>query len=107
MWAVLPQMVELQGGNILAIGSAYGLCCMTRASTYSAAGGTQLTYIKAMVIEVPLRRFNLMMNNRRTYSPDFKREAASLILDQDYSYSKACESLDLSETVLIDRLLVS
>jgi transposase len=48
-----------------------------------------------------------MMNNRRTYSPDFKREAASLILDQDYSYSKACESLDLSETVLIDRLLVS
>jgi transposase len=44
-----------------------------------------------------------MMNKRRTYSPEYKREAASLILNQDYSYSKACESLDLSETTLINR----
>jgi len=80
---------------------------MKRASPYSAAGGTQHTYIKAMVIEVPLRGFNLMINKRRTYSPEYKREAASLILDQDYSFSKAWESLDLSETALIDKLLVS
>ena len=87
MFAVLPQIVEFQGGNIVAMGSAYGLCCMKRASTYSTAKDTQLIYIKAMVIEIPLRGFNLMMNKRRTYSPDYKREAASLILDQDYSYS--------------------
>ena len=41
-----------------------------------------------------------MMNKRRTYSPEYKREAASLILDQNYSYSQACESLDIGETAL-------
>ena len=41
-----------------------------------------------------------MMNNRRTYSPEYKREAASLILDQNYSYSQACESIDIGETAL-------
>jgi len=40
------------------------------------------------------------MNNRRTYSPEYKREAASLILDQNYSYSQACESIDIGETAL-------
>ena len=40
------------------------------------------------------------MNKRRTYSPEYKREAASLILDQNYSYSQACESLDIGETKL-------
>ena len=40
------------------------------------------------------------MNKRRTYSPEYKREAASLILDQNYSYSQACESLDIGETAL-------
>ena len=41
-----------------------------------------------------------MMNNRRTYSPEYKREAASLILDQNYSYSQASESIDIGETAL-------
>jgi transposase len=41
-----------------------------------------------------------MMNKRRTYSPEYKREAASLILDQNYSYSQACESLNIGETAL-------
>ena len=41
-----------------------------------------------------------MMNNRRTYSPEYKREAASLILDQNYSYSQACESIGIGETAL-------
>ena len=41
-----------------------------------------------------------MINKRRTYSPEYKREAASLILDQNYSYSQACESLDIGETAL-------
>lgn len=41
-----------------------------------------------------------MMNKRRTYSPEYKREAASLILDQNYSYSQACESIDIGETAL-------
>lgn len=41
-----------------------------------------------------------MMNKRRTYSPEYKREAASLILDQNCSYSLACESLDIGETAL-------
>ena len=40
------------------------------------------------------------MNKRRTYSPEYKREAASLILDQNYSYSQACESIDIGETAL-------
>ena len=41
-----------------------------------------------------------MMNKRRTYSPEYKREAASLILDQNYSYSQACKSIDIGETAL-------
>jgi len=41
-----------------------------------------------------------MMNSRRTYSPEYKWEAASLILDQNYSYSQACKSIDIGETAL-------
>ena len=40
------------------------------------------------------------MNKRRTYSPEYKRDAASLILDQNYSYSQASESIDIGETAL-------
>jgi transposase len=40
------------------------------------------------------------MSKRRTYSPEYKREAASLILDQSYSYSQACEFIDIGETAL-------
>ena len=32
---------------------------------------------------------------RRTFTPEFKREAASLVLDQGYSHIKAARSLEL------------
>lgn len=41
-----------------------------------------------------------MIEKRRTYSLEFKREAASLILDQNYSYPQACKSLAVGETAL-------
>lgn len=41
-----------------------------------------------------------MSFKRRTFSPEFKREAASLVLDQDYSYPQACESLNVGESAL-------
>ncbi len=41
-----------------------------------------------------------MTVKRRVFSPEFKREAASLVLDQDYSYPQACESLGVGETAL-------
>ena len=41
-----------------------------------------------------------MKRQRRSYTTEFKHEAASLILDQGYSYRQACESLDLTETAL-------
>ena len=50
--AVLPQMIERQGGKILIMGSASALRGMKRASTYSAARGAQLSYVKAMGVEM-------------------------------------------------------
>ena len=41
-----------------------------------------------------------MTNKRKAFEPEFKREAASLVLDQGYSYSQACESLGVGETAL-------
>jgi transposase len=35
---------------------------------------------------------------RRTFSPDFKRESACLVLDQGYSISEACAALDVGPT---------
>ena len=37
---------------------------------------------------------------RRTFSPDFKRESACLVLDQGYSISEACTALDVGPTAL-------
>ena len=37
---------------------------------------------------------------RRIFTPEFKHEAACLILDQGYTYRQACESLDLTATAL-------
>ncbi|MFT7222163.1 MAG: transposase [Candidatus Azotimanducaceae bacterium] len=37
---------------------------------------------------------------RRDYTPEFKREAACLVIDQGYTYRQACESLDLTATAL-------
>lgn len=41
-----------------------------------------------------------MSKKRRTFSVEFKQEAASLVLDQGYSVSQACKSLGVGETAL-------
>ena len=41
-----------------------------------------------------------MTKKRRTFTPEFKREAVSLVLDQDYSHIEAARSLGLVESAL-------
>ena len=41
-----------------------------------------------------------MKRQRRSFTSEFKHEAAYLIVDQGYTYRQACESLDLSPTAL-------
>lgn len=41
-----------------------------------------------------------MTKQRRTFSPEFKREAADLVLKQDYSFIEASRSLGIGETAL-------
>ncbi len=41
-----------------------------------------------------------MARKRRTFSPEFKQDAASLVLDQGYSYPQACTSLGVGESAL-------
>jgi len=44
---------------------------------------------------------------RRSFTTDFKREAANLVIKEDYSVTEACQSLDIGETTLrrwIDQL---
>ena len=41
-----------------------------------------------------------MANRRRSFSTEFKREAASLVLDQGYSVAEASRSLEIGETAL-------
>lgn len=41
-----------------------------------------------------------MAKQRRTFTPEFKREAASLVLDQGYSHIEAARSLGLVESAL-------
>jgi len=41
-----------------------------------------------------------MTKQRRTLTPEFKREAASLVLDQGYSHTEAARSLGLDESSL-------
>ena len=51
--AVLPQMVARgAGGKIVVMGSASTLRGMKRASTYSAARGAQLAYVRALGVEM-------------------------------------------------------
>lgn len=38
---------------------------------------------------------------RRTFSSEFKMDAASLVLDQGYSIAEAARSMDISETVVV------
>jgi len=41
-----------------------------------------------------------MKKQRRSFSIEFKHEAACLVLDQGYSVLEACRSLDVGETAL-------
>jgi transposase len=41
-----------------------------------------------------------MSRQRRTFTPEFKREAASMVLDQGYSHADAAHSLGLVESAL-------
>ncbi len=41
-----------------------------------------------------------MIKKQRFFSPEFKQEAASLRLDQVYSFAQACTSLGMSESAL-------
>jgi transposase-like protein len=48
-----------------------------------------------------------MGKKRRSFSTEFKHEAACLVVDQGYSMTEACRSLDVGETGLrrwIDQL---
>lgn len=38
------------------------------------------------------------MRTRRSFTPEFKREAAGLFLDQQYTIKEACESMGVGET---------
>ncbi|UCE32287.1 MAG: SDR family oxidoreductase [Burkholderiales bacterium] len=50
--AVLPQMIERRAGKIVVMGSATALRGLKRTSTYSAARGAQLAYVRAVGVEV-------------------------------------------------------
>ena len=41
-----------------------------------------------------------MTKQRRSFTPEFKREAADLVLKQNYSYIEASRSLGISESAL-------
>jgi transposase len=41
-----------------------------------------------------------MSKQRRTFTPEFKHEAAVLVLDRGYSHREACQSLGIGETAL-------
>ncbi|WP_404416181.1 IS3 family transposase [Marinospirillum sp.] len=41
-----------------------------------------------------------MTMKRRSFSPEFKQEAASLVLDQDYTFAQASRSLGIGESAL-------
>ena len=40
------------------------------------------------------------MKTRRSFTPEFKRDAASLVLDQGYKVSDVCGQFDLGENML-------
>lgn len=58
--AALPDMIKRRSGKILLMGSASALRGMKRASSYSAARGAQLAYIRAVGVEVA--KHNVQVN---------------------------------------------
>ena len=41
-----------------------------------------------------------MRTERRSFTPEFKRDAASLVIDQGYSISEACKVIGVGETAM-------
>jgi len=41
-----------------------------------------------------------MSNNRRSFTPEFKRDAALLVVEQGYSVPEACRAMDVGETAM-------
>lgn len=41
-----------------------------------------------------------MQRNRRSFTKEFKLEAASLVVDQNYSVPEACRAMDVGRTAL-------
>ncbi|MEM7469586.1 MAG: SDR family oxidoreductase [Pseudomonadota bacterium] len=60
MRAVLPQMIERQSGKIVVMGSATAFRGQRRTSTYSAARGAQVAYVRAVGAEIA--RHNIQIN---------------------------------------------
>lgn len=60
MRAVLPQMIERQSGKIVVMGSATAFRGQRRTSTYSAARGAQVSYVRAAGAEIA--RHNIQIN---------------------------------------------
>lgn len=72
--AVLPAMLERGSGKIVVMGSAAALRGMRRSSTYSAARGAQIAYVRAVGTEVAAQgvQINLIAQNfvdNATYFP--------------------------------------
>jgi len=63
--AVLPQMLERRAGKIVVMGSATALRGQKRTSTYAAARGAQLSYVRAVGAEVAAQnvQVNLIAQN--------------------------------------------
>ena len=57
--AALPQMLARGGGRVVVIGSASALRGMKRTSTYSAARGAQLAWVRAAGVELARHRIQL------------------------------------------------
>ena len=60
MRAVLPQMIERESGKIVVMGSATAFRGQRRTSTYSAARGAQVAYVRAVGAEIA--RHNIQIN---------------------------------------------
>ncbi len=58
--AVLPQMIQRRAGKIVVMGSATALRGQKRVSTYSAARGAQVSYVRSVGTEVA--PFNIQVN---------------------------------------------
>lgn len=65
MRAVLPQMIERRAGKVVVMGSATALRGQKRTSTYAAARGAQLSYVRAVGTEVAANnvQVNLIAQN--------------------------------------------